>query len=132
VPTLAMYLCGAASVAILVLLWAPSFSATAGQLAMTYAIAPLAWTAVALVIAAIGLVLGWHVPGQPAAQVAVATLLLAICIVFWNSMPSEESSASIELAAVIAASLLPPILFGWLIGYGYRIRQTALDSPLEG
>jgi hypothetical protein len=126
-----MYLCAAASVAILVLLWAPSFSATAGQLAMTYAIAPLAWTAVALVIAAIGLVLGWLVPGQPAAQVAVATLLLAVCIVFWSSMPSEETSASIELAAVIAASLLPPILFGWLIGYGYRTRHAGFGPPHE-
>jgi len=129
-----MYLCAAASVAMLVLLWAPAFSIPAAQAAavLTYAIAPLAWTAVASVIAAIGLVLGWLVPGQPAAQVAVATLLFATCIVFWSSMPSEETSASIELAAVIAASLLPPILFGWLIGYGYRARHAAFDSPHEG
>ena len=132
-PTLAMYLCAAASVAILVLVWGPSFSVSAGQApaAMTCAIAPLTWTAVALVIAAIGVVLGRLVPGQPAAQVAVAMLLVAVCIVFWSSMPSEESSASIDLAAVIAASLSFPTMFGWLVGYRHRIRHAALESPRE-
>jgi hypothetical protein len=133
VPTLAMYLCAAASIAILVLLWAPSFSASAAQApaTMTYAIAPLTWTAVALVIAAIGVVLGCLVPGQPAATAAVATLLFASCIVFWSSVPNEESSASTELAAVIAGSLVLPTMFGWLVGYRHRIRHAAVEPSRE-
>jgi hypothetical protein len=133
VHELAMYVCGAALAAILVVLWAPPLAIPGAQAAaaMLFGIVPLTWTLMALLVAAIGLILGCLVPGQPAAQTAVATLLLATCIVFWSSAPSEESSTSTDLAMIIGGSLLPPVMFGWLIGYGYRIRRTALEPPQE-
>ena len=128
-----MYVCGAALAAILVLLWAPSLSIPGAQAAaaMLLGIVPLIWTLVALVVAAIGLILGWLVPGHPAVQTAVATLLFATCIVFWSSAPSEESSTSLDLAAIIGGSLVLPVIFGWLIGYDYRVRRAALEPPQE-
>jgi hypothetical protein len=133
VHELAVYVCGAALTAILVLLWAPSLAIPGAQAAaaMLSGLVPLTWTLVALLVAAIGLILGWLVPGQPAAQAAVATLLLATCIVFWSSAPSEESSTSTDLAMIIGGSLLPPVMFGWLLGYGYRQRCIALEPPQE-
>lgn len=133
VHELTLYVCGAALAAILVLLWAPSLAIPGAQAAaaMLSGIVPLTWTLVALLVAAIGLILGSLVPGQSAIQAAAATLLFATCIVFWSSVPSEESSTSTDLAMIIGGSLLPPVMFGWLLGYGYRIRRIALEPPQE-
>jgi hypothetical protein len=120
-----MVLCGMASVAIFVLLWTSSSSRSVpgdqDAAALSYGIVPLTWTMAALAVAAIGLLVGWFLPVRVAAPTAAAGLLVAICFVFWNSMPTA-SEPSVEFAALIGGSLLVPMMFGWLLGDSYKVR----------
>ncbi len=123
-----MALCATVSILISVLLWAPFVlmpnlkDAEPGS----YGVIVLTWTLMAIALVGAGLIAGSLWPTMIAAPVTMAILVAAVGFLLWEVTDGPDHAISPMLLAVgVASSLLPQLVFGWLLGDSIRLRRVA-------
>ena len=121
---------GLASAWFFVVMWSPFFSKEKDLVPTGYGVIPGTWTLIAFAIAAIGLFLGRGLHLRVSAPLAVVILSGAIGFFLWKFSPTPWTHpAPAEAIVLLGASLLPSLMFGWLVGYGRRVRRAASAIP---
>ena len=122
-----MALCGAAWLLISVFLWTPVISMPNLEDAApgSYGSIVFTWTIAGTALAASSLIIGrlWRV--KIAAPINAAVLVAAIGFILWETMGDNRGLHTSFLALGVAASLLPQLVFGWLLGSTVRVGRAA-------
>ena len=126
----AAILSGIGSLSIFFILWRPFFSIEHDDATMAYGIISITWTIAAALVLLGGFyvlsLLQWHV----SALAALPILFGVVWFILWRLSPmARQASPSLELVAAIGGSLLPPLIFGWLLGNYRRSRRFTNEQP---